>query len=82
MTRGRSRHMLGANVGDLPSWSAGYRAGQFGEQLQQVLNTVALAMDQDDCDRVFRKVLLEREVLVNGNEDIKLGLRQSEKLAV
>ena len=74
--------MLGADVGDLASRSQGYCASQFGEQFQQVLNTVALAVKQDDRDRVFRNLLLEREVLVNGNEDIKLGLRQSEKLAV
>ena len=39
-------------------------------------------MEQNDPDRELRQVLLERQIPIDGHEDIELGLRQREELAV
>lgn len=52
------------------------------KQWQQVLNAIALAVNQDDRNRELRQVLLERQVPIDRYKDVELGLSQRQELPV
>jgi hypothetical protein len=74
--------LLGANVRDLTSWGCGNDVEKVGKQQQQVLDAIALAVNQDDRDGELWQMLLKGQILINCHEDVELSLSQSEELAV
>ena len=46
------------------------------------MDSVALAMQQDDSDGILGQVLLERQVPINRHKHIELGLSEIEQFAI
>ena len=58
------------------------RCEQLGDEAAQVRNTVGWRTQHDDGDGEARQILLKGKVAVDGDEDVELGLRSPEELAI
>jgi hypothetical protein len=82
MVHGRSNDGLDRDTRDLPGRSGRNCCEEIRQNLQQILNAVALAVNQNDRDRELGKVLLEGEVLVDSDEDVELRLGEGKQLSI
>ena len=82
IVHGRSNDGLDRDTCDLPGRSGRNCREEIRQNLKQILNAVAFAVNQNDCNRELRKVLLEGQILVDCHEDVELRLREGEQLSI
>ena len=79
---GSSNCWLCTHDADLARCAGSDRVDDLRDERAKVIDAVAPCADQHDGDRVRGKVLLELQVLVHRNEDLKLSGGLAQKRAV